>query len=76
MNGEVETVYYDEVNALPLRLVQKQQRAIEEMKRQNEILQNLTATHDAALRALRDQLAEAATTPESRVDPSRDSGPQ
>jgi len=32
--GEVETVYYDKVNAMLLKVVQEQQRAIEELKKE------------------------------------------
>ena len=65
-DGEVETVYYDKVNAMLLSLVQKQQRTIEEMKTQNESLLTRTAAHDAELQSLRDQFAEALQTIESR----------
>lgn len=38
--GEVETVYYDKVNAMLLRVVQEQQRAIEELKARVASLEN------------------------------------
>ena len=55
-NGEVETVYYDKVNAMLLSLVQKQQRTIEDLKRENGLSQSRMATYDLELQTLQDQV--------------------
>jgi hypothetical protein len=55
-NGEVETVYYDKVNAMLLSLVQKQQRTIEDLKLENGLSQSRMATYDLELQTLQDQV--------------------
>jgi hypothetical protein len=51
-NGEVETVFYDKVNAMLLNLVQKQEHTIEELRNQNEMLAETIRKVEARLAAL------------------------
>jgi hypothetical protein len=59
-NGEVETVFYDKVNAMLLNEVQK-------LRRENKASQHRIATHDAELQTQRDQFAAALRQLESRL---------
>ena len=51
-DGEIETVFYDKVNAMLLKQVQQQQRTIDGLKSQNETLAEAVRKVEARLAAL------------------------